>query len=182
MFSRKPDCSCLQMSTFVKAAVELEQTWGPPGGLEEALFTCSEECCPARTLLYLTGTQGHSAGRDGRLCPTRSFHLVVSTAQHNVGDENGIPAHVATVLRNCSSGPFYLWLGRMTDGFVSVKLSIPITCFACQCRGFDPASKWSGSIFRQAFWRSWNVFLCFLLISSPEHRSNNLEEIKGKCM
>ena len=37
--------------------------WGPPEGLEEALFTCSEECCTARTLLYLSGTQGHSAGK-----------------------------------------------------------------------------------------------------------------------
>lgn len=32
--------------------------WGPPEGLEEALFTCSEECCPAWTLLYLSGTWG----------------------------------------------------------------------------------------------------------------------------
>lgn len=32
--------------------------WGPPEGLEEALFTCSEECCPAWTLLYLSGTRG----------------------------------------------------------------------------------------------------------------------------
>lgn len=32
--------------------------WGPLGGLEEALFTCSEECCPAWTLLYLSGTRG----------------------------------------------------------------------------------------------------------------------------
>lgn len=47
--------------------------WGPPEGLEEALFTCSEECCPARTLLYLSGTQGHSAGRDGPLCPSPKF-------------------------------------------------------------------------------------------------------------
>lgn len=47
--------------------------WWPPEGLEEALFTCSEECCPARTLLYLSGTQGHSAGRDGPLCPSPKF-------------------------------------------------------------------------------------------------------------
>lgn len=47
--------------------------WGPPEGLEEALFTCSEECCPARTLLYLSGTRGHSAGRDGPLCPSPKF-------------------------------------------------------------------------------------------------------------
>lgn len=47
--------------------------WGPPEGLEEALFTCSKECCPAWTLLYLSGTQGHSAGRDGPLCPSPKF-------------------------------------------------------------------------------------------------------------
>lgn len=29
LFSRTPDCSCLQMSTFVKAVVEPEQTEGP---------------------------------------------------------------------------------------------------------------------------------------------------------
>ena len=32
--------------------------WGPLEGLEEALFTCSEECCPAWTLLYLSGSRG----------------------------------------------------------------------------------------------------------------------------
>lgn len=87
--------------------------WGPPKGLEEALFTCSEECCPARTLLYLSGTQGHSAGRDGPLCPSPSFHLTISTTKHNVSDlreGNGIPAHVATVFRNSGSmASFYLW-------------------------------------------------------------------------
>lgn len=46
---------------------------GPPEGLEEALFTCSEECRPAQMLLYLSGTQGHSAGRDGPLCPSPKF-------------------------------------------------------------------------------------------------------------
>lgn len=30
-FSRMPDCSCLQMSTFVKAVVDLQQTEGPQG-------------------------------------------------------------------------------------------------------------------------------------------------------
>lgn len=78
LLCRMPDCSCLQMSTFVKAVVELRQT----EGLEGALFTCSEECCPARTLLYLSGTQGHSAGR----VPPQSFHLTISTTKHNVGE------------------------------------------------------------------------------------------------
>lgn len=52
--------------------------WGSPEGLEEALFTCSEECYPARTLLYLPRTQGHSAGRDG---PALSLPKV-STSQY----------------------------------------------------------------------------------------------------
>lgn len=72
-FSRMPDSFVFANVNICKSRCWVGADWGPPGGLEEALFTCSEECCPAPTLLYLSGTQGHRAGRDGPLCPSPKF-------------------------------------------------------------------------------------------------------------
>lgn len=84
--------------------------WEPPEGLEEALFTCSEECCPAPTLLYLTGTQGHSAGRDGPLCPSLKFppHNINSTTQCGRRKWNSCSC-CNSVQKPRFRGPFYLW-------------------------------------------------------------------------
>lgn len=44
----------------------------------------------------------------GRFVPLQSFHLAVSTTEHNVGNlrgGNGIPARVATTFTNTLSGP-----------------------------------------------------------------------------
>lgn len=98
-FCRMPDFS----SVFANVNICESRCWvgadgGPPGGLEEPLFTCPEECRPAPTLLYLSGGQGQRGGRDGpRFVPLQSFHLAVSTTQHNVGElrgGTGILAHV----------------------------------------------------------------------------------------
>lgn len=110
-FCRMPDFS----SVFANVNICESRCWvgadgGPPGGLEEPLFTCPEECRPAPTLLYLSGGQGHRGGRDGpRFVPLQSFHLAVSTTQHNVGElrgGTGILAHVGattTTKKNLNS-------------------------------------------------------------------------------
>lgn len=68
LFSSKTRLFMFANVSICKSGCWALADWGPPEGLEEALFTCSEECCPVWTLLYLMGTQGHSAGRDGPLC------------------------------------------------------------------------------------------------------------------
>lgn len=98
--------------------------WGPPGGLEEALFTCSEECCPAPTLLYLSGTQGHCAGRDGLLCPPPKF------PPHSINNKTQCGRPERRKWNSCSccydvqklrfSAPFYLCWDRVTDGMSNV--------------------------------------------------------------
>lgn len=128
-FCRMPDFS----SVFANVNICESRCWvgadgGPPGGLEEPLFTCPEECRPAPTLLYLSGGQGHRGGRDGpRFVPFQSFHLAVSTTQHNVGElrgGTGILAHVGattTTKKSPSTAntspptphpPLRLWYGK----------------------------------------------------------------------
>lgn len=54
----------------------------------------------------------------GRFVPPQSFHLTISTTQHNVGEEPGIPAHVATVFTHSgSTAPLLPLIGPMKDGW-----------------------------------------------------------------
>lgn len=82
--------------------------WGPPRGLEEALFTCSEECCPAQTLLYLSGTQGHSTGREGPLCPFPKFPPHSINKKTQCGRRKWNSCSCCNSIQNLwFTGPFY---------------------------------------------------------------------------
>lgn len=85
--------------------------WGPPEGLEEALFTCSEECRPAQMLLYLSGTQGHSAGRDGPLCPSPKFppHSINNKTQCGWPERRNWNSSLMLLRKLTFSVLFYLW-------------------------------------------------------------------------